>query len=103
MAVKPALRMAKRQAGIHERLFEGVGAPDGERHKVVPPQIRYLRPILDEFAVAEHPITRQVGPDIQVSAKARHQGLADLGDLEKRTWLRVTETVHQKIQGIVFR
>src|SRR5215467_4943691 len=86
-------------AGLLQGLLERKRAAEGEGHEVVAPVRADVGHFLDECAVAEDVIARNIGADIEVVGKRRQAWVADIGAGDQRAWLGIALTIKEKVLG----
>src|SRR5690554_838051 len=95
--------MPNRHAFGEQGLLKGKGAADHEADQVVAPQISDILSLLDQLALAEDAIARQIMSKVDVLTQYRHPRVARLGDCQQRTGPGIGLTEAQEIKGRLFR
>jgi hypothetical protein len=95
--------VAHGQALGQQRPLEGEGAADEERDKALAPVFGGVDGLVDELAVAPHPVAGEVGAQVGAGRQRGGLGGAGIGDLEHRARLRVAHAEAQEVEGVGLR
>ncbi len=97
------LEMPERQAGRDQGLLEGIGAAEHESHEVVAPIFRDVRDGLDELAVLEDAVFRDVAAQVEIVRQRRQAGGARLRDRDQRAGLRIALAERGEVERVLLR
>ena len=93
--------MPQLDAPLNERLLEGEGAAEHESDEIAAPMAADVGRLVDELAVAEHTVARQIGADVEVVGKRRQAKIAGRRSREQRARLGIELAEAQEVAGDV--
>src|SRR5262249_26698214 len=91
--------IAQGDARVEQRVLEGEGAAEKERHEVVPPEVPDVVPLLGQLALAVDTVAGDIGSKIRTRSRADGLGVARWSDLDDRTGRGVAGTEGGELDG----
>src|SRR5207237_3087616 len=88
-------------ATLDERLLEGERAAQHESDEIAAPMVADIGRLVDEFAVAEDAVARQISADVEVVGERRQAKIARRRSCEQRARLGIEVGEAGKIDGEV--
>jgi hypothetical protein len=101
--IKAIVDMVKRKTRFEQGLLERKGAADYETHEIGAPIAAHIGWLVNKLAAVPDPVTRQIGPKVEIVAERGHGPSAGLAGPDNRTRLGITLREPQKIAGQLLR
>mmetsp|Transcript_4654 Transcript_4654/g.7367 ORF Transcript_4654/g.7367 Transcript_4654/m.7367 type:complete len:275 (+) Transcript_4654:1716-2540(+) len=100
--VAPALDVADRDALAQKRVFKGERTAQGDRHQIIPPQVRDIRHFVGQNPVPKDAVPGDVGANVDIIAKRRQKRIAAVTHPDHRAGLGIALAKAQEIQRVGF-